>query len=262
MISAVDIYQAGVLVLKISTRILGVLGAFVLGYSYCPEACLADGGAKDLFYKQQASSSAVLNTGIQYWIELKRAGKISNVSNKFAFKSGDNIRIHVKSNVDAFAYVMLKEGSSGEQSVLFPDPHFHDNNKLKAGQDYSLPQEGYMAFDQNPGTEKVLLLLSRTAIDANKFLADKTKKHVLIAAAPSGAKDLIPGSVVLAYSKQDSAIANQLPDKPTTGGDESSPLVSAAAQNSAASIEDATTTLVQRDPNQVLSIDLALMHQP
>ncbi|MBX9723731.1 MAG: DUF4384 domain-containing protein [Candidatus Obscuribacterales bacterium] len=245
-----------------STRILGILGAFVLGYSFCPEACPADGGAKDLFYKQQTSSSLVINTGIQYWIELKRAGKVSNVSNKFAFKSGDNIRIHVKSNVDAFAYIVLKEGSSGEQSVLFPDTHFHDNNKLKAGQDYSLPQEGYMAFDQNPGTEKVLLLLSRTPIDSNKFLADKTKKHVLIAAAPNGAKDLIPGSVVLAYAKQDAPVLNQIPDKPTGESNNGSILASNSSANLATSIEDATTTLVQKDPNQVLSIDLALMHQP
>jgi hypothetical protein len=216
---------------------------------------LCKDGAKDLFYKQQASPAVVLNNGLQYWIELNRGGQLSKVSNKFAFKSGDKIRFHVKANIDAFAYVMLREGSNGEQSVLFPDARFHDNNKFKASVDYPIPQDGFLAFDSSPGTEKLILLLSRQELDANKYLADKTKKHVTIAAVPDGAKDLIPGSVVLAYSDQDSAAHTKVPEKIPSGTPVPSNVFASAS-------EQAVTTLVQTDPTQVLAVDLALLHEP
>ncbi len=257
--------------MKKSTKILRYLGVLISALLSLAAKCSAEDGAKDLFYRQQSMSTnparslEMLNTGIQYWIELKRAGKTLNVSNKFSFKSGDKIRIHLKSNVDAYAYVILQEGSSGEQSVLFPDSRFHDKNKLNASVDYSIPQEGDMAFDQNPGTERLLLLLSRTPLDPTKYLANKTNKPVVIAAAPSGAKDLIPGSVVLAYSKQD-ALQFGAPSQSKSQHQlaDASPGLNPRCQEAqfASSSEDATTTLVQKDPALVLSVDLALMHNP
>ena len=213
-------------------------------------------GAKDLFYRQISNQAQTLNTGMQYWIELKRQGKQRRVSNKFAFKTGDSIRIHVTSNTDAYAYIVLKEGSAGEQSVLFPDPNYRDNNKLKSGVDYSLPQDGAMTFDKNPGTERLILLLSRTPIDASKYFADKNRKQVVLAARRDGAKDLVPGTVVLAYANDDNKIGN-LSDPATK------PAVSAASNTSALK-EDETgvTTLVQKDPGQILAVDLALQHDP
>ena len=213
-------------------------------------------GAKDLFNKQLASPKQVLNTGIQYWIELKRAGQSSKVNNKFVFKSGDSIRVHLKSNSDAYAYIVLVEGSRGEQSVLFPDARYHDKNQVMAGKDYAIPADGFLTFDQNPGTEKLLILLSRQAVQAQKYLADKSRKRVVIASGASGAKDLIPGSVVLAYSEQstemtsmDAETAQRPQDKTQTIAENSSPSNSNI------------TTFVQTDPSQILVIDLALAHK-
>lgn len=223
-------------------------------------------GAKNLFYRQIEQPSSSINTGLQYWIELKRGGKVQNVSNKFAFKSGDKIRIHVKSNIDGYAYVMLLEGSRGEHSVLFPDSHFHDNNKVRSNHDIPIPAEGYLAFDQNPGTEKLVLLLSRTQLDAAKYIADKARTRVQIAALPNGSKDLIPGSVVLAYADQDSNGANtgQSSAQSTTASSnsvdkqDSNKLVA----NNENSDNPAVTTLIQKNPEEVLAVDVALMHQP
>ena len=235
---------------------LRILATYLIALStFCALAipCQAQEGAKNLFYRQQSNPGSVLNNGIQYWFELNRSGKVLQVSNKFAFKSGDKIRIHIKANIDAFAYVLLKDGSKGEQSVLFPDEHFHDNNKIKASVEYSIPQDGYLAFDRTPGTENLILLLSRQTLDANKYLADKTKKHVTIAAVPSGAKDLIPGSVVMAFSKEDSALPASLPDRTSRPSQ-----IAVQAPETTPSI----TTLVQTDPNQVLAVELALLHEP
>jgi hypothetical protein len=218
-------------------------------------------GAKDLFYRQQANPASVLNNGLQYWIEVNRAGQVFKVSNKHAFKSGDKIRIHVKTNIDAFAYVLLREGSSGEQSVLFPDPRFHDNNRLKASSDCAVPQEGFLTFDQTPGTEKLILLISRQALQPEKYLSDKSKSRVTIAAVPSGAKDLVPGSVVLAYSDQDSSAPAKLTDK-LPSSPQSQPRPPIKDELVADNNQQSVTTLVQTDPNQVLAVDLALLHEP
>lgn len=250
---------------------LGTLGALMLSlaaiHSLIP-AYSAE-GAKDLFYRQISNQSQILNTGMQYWIELKRQGKQRRVSNKFAFKTGDSIRIHVTSNTDAFAYIVLKEGSAGEQSVLFPDPNYRDNNKLKSGVDYSLPQDGAMTFDKNPGTERLILLLSRTPIDAHKYLNDKNKAHVVIAAHRDGAKDLVPGTVVLAYANDDGSIGTlkdegTLANNSASGSANKSNHSSTPAATTAAEKDDnnSVTTLVQKDPTQILAVDLALMHEP
>lgn len=232
----------------------------------------ASKGAKDLFYKQKSDPTVVLNTGLQYWIELKRSGKTQSVSNKFAFRSGDSIRIHVIPNTDAYGYVILKEGSRGEQSVLFPDSRFHDDNKLKANKDYALPQDGFMTFDQNPGTEKLILLLSRKSLEANKYLKDKTHKHVIIASNKDGSKDLIPGSVVMAYSEADvssgaptiqaAADESKINVDKTNVDKNNSKTKPETKPFAEESLAQALTTFVQKDPAQVLSVELALAHQP
>lgn len=229
-----------------------ILGACLLAASCLAAPCQSIQGAKSLFYRQQANPGVVINNGIQYWIELNRGGQVSKVSNKFAFKSGDRIKIHVTANIEGFAYIILREGSSGEQSVLFPDEHLRESNKITASTDYPIPREGYLAFDQNPGTEKLILLLSRKALDPSKYLADKTKEHVRIAAVPSGAKDLVPGSVVLAYSDQDQPATNRPPEKKPSSNPSRPSTVT----------DQSITTCVQTDPNQVLAIDLALLHEP
>lgn len=167
-------------------------------------------GAKGLFYEQLEKPAATLNTGVQYWIELHREGKVMRVNNKTAFRSGDKIRFHVKSNVDAFAYILLKEGSGGEQAVLFPDTAHHDETKVIHGRDYPLPGDGFLTFDEHPGTERLLLLLSRTPVDAQAYLENNKNDRAQIAALPDGSKDLIPAKIVLAYEPPKDAFKDKV----------------------------------------------------
>lgn len=164
-------------------------------------AVCAEDGAKGLFFEQLDSPYKSLNTGVQYYIELHRDGRTTKVTNKFGFKNGDKIKFHVKSNIDGYAYILLKSGSRGEQSVLFPDPGSGDNNKVKRGQDFAIPEQGFLTFDDNPGTEKVSLVLSRTPIDAQAYLTGPKEAPTLIASAMTGAKDLIPSRVLVHYSE-------------------------------------------------------------
>ncbi len=164
-------------------------------------------GAKGLFFEQMESQEKSLNTGVQYYIELERGGVNRRTTNKEKFQNGDRIRFHLKSNIDGYAYILLSSGSRGEQSVLFPDPQSGDNNQVKHGKDYTLPETGFLTFDENPGTEKVTLVLSRTPIDAQAYLGNKAEAPTLIASAMTGSKDLIPQKVLVAYN--DPAVTKQ-----------------------------------------------------
>ncbi|MCB9469261.1 MAG: DUF4384 domain-containing protein [Cyanobacteriota/Melainabacteria group bacterium] len=159
-----------------------------------------DKGAKGLFFEQLDSPSKDLNTGVQYWIELERDGETIKTNNKAEFRSGDRIRFRVKSNIKGYAYILLTTGSRGEQSVLFPDPSVNESNKVLPGKTYTLPGMGSLTFDENPGMEKVTLLLSRHPIDAQAYLDKPTEQPTLIASAMTGSKDLVPAKVLVSYA--------------------------------------------------------------
>lgn len=243
------------------------------------DAAFAADGAKDLFYRQLSSPTVEINTGVQYWIELKRNGRVSRVNNKFDFQSGDRIKIHVKSNIDGFAYVILKEGSEGEHAVLFPDAKLRDDNRIKAGCDYALPGDGYLMFDSHPGNEKLILVLSRGQVKADDYI--KTNKpRVLVASREPGAKDLIPGSAVVSF-EDNTQIADLVEEATPLASNPNRPAVSPASSHTGnttpaiATASDTTsssspasnpgnfvTTVVERNPQVVLALDIVLTHKP
>jgi len=238
-------------------------------------------GAKGLYFEQLQKPEHSLNTGLRYWIELNRKGKVIQVSNKEPFYSGDRIRFHVKPNIDGYAYILLRSGSRGEQSVLFPDSRNGEDNRVEHGRDYELPADGYLAFDQNPGTEKLTLLLSRKPIDAQALLAKPSSDATMIASSDSGSKDLIPAKVLVVYAP--SSISS---DKPPATPDSNEPKDSSVTvtvqhkptpkkprtvpghrQNDSQIVhrehtsEQGVVTVVKTDPKGVLFVDIALNHQ-
>jgi hypothetical protein len=183
-----------------------------------------DSGAKGLFFQQMETPNVAINTGVQYWIELRRDGETIHANNKTKFRSGDAIRFHVKPNIDGFAYILLRDGSHGEESQLFPDAaHSEDSNKIVHGKEMILPAGGDLIFDHNPGLEKLTLLISRKPIDAKAFVSGESseKNHAPSNAAPqriamacSGSKDLIPNQVLVSYVSPSGAYGSQLKDMP------------------------------------------------
>lgn len=268
---------------KVASLLIALAVAGLGATSVCAEE-----GAKGLFFEQLDSPYKSLNTGVQYYIELHRDGKLTKVTNKYGFKNGDKIKFHVKSNVDGYAYILLKSGSRGEQSVLFPDPSTGDDNKVKRGSDYVIPATGFLTFDDNPGTEKVSLVLSRTPIDAQAYLATPVEAPTLIASALTGAKDLIPSRVLVHYSDANKApeqpvrIASSLPkttkfdskttvEEPVKLEHKASKVKKAAPKNEVASSggnkktaskaePEGTVTVVSELPGNVLHVDVDLHH--
>lgn len=263
---------------KLASLMSAVMVVALAGPSFAAE------GAKGLFFEQLDKPEKSLNTGVQYWIDLRRDGRQLKVTNKFNFKSGDRIKFHVKSNINGYAYILLKSGSRGEQSVLFPDKAVNDNNKVASGKEYILPERGYLTFDDNPGLEKVSLVLSRMPIDAKAYL-DKGSESAptLIASAMTGSKDLIPQRVLVHYPKQTTVAvkpAATTSHKPASSDKKapkvaekktkivkSTPIrttetekVAKVASKPAPRDDDGVTTVVSKVPGNILHVEVDLQH--
>jgi hypothetical protein len=82
------------------------------------------------------------------------------------FHSGDHIRLSLLANQSGYLYVVQK-GSTGAWSPIYPPPDAGaEGAKINPGQLEVVPGGARaFAFDQNPGAEKLYVILSRTPID-------------------------------------------------------------------------------------------------
>ncbi|MBK9144489.1 MAG: alpha/beta fold hydrolase [Candidatus Melainabacteria bacterium] len=157
-------------------------------------------------------------TSLSYWIELKRGGKTYRCNNKMSFQSGDAIRFHVIPEIDGYAYVVLQQGSTGSSAILFPVKG--QNNYLRQGTDYPLPYDDWLAFDANPGLEKVRIMFSRTPVSETK-LKNQGTKVAYVSADSSGAKDLIGTGLQLSWDDPTPVIMPDEIDRSTRLADSS-----------------------------------------
>lgn len=136
---------------------------------------------------------------INYWIELNRGGKIYRCNNKMEFKSGDSIRFHLIPESDGYAYLVMKAGTTGKSDVLFPNKAYGTNNYLRRGQDYPIPAEGWMQFDNNPGTEQLGLMFAHNKVDINPNSFQNRTMTAFVSPHMDGAKDLCPTRMKLSW---------------------------------------------------------------
>lgn len=170
-------------------------------------------GAKALFYSGEGTSISTAGkkektsgaredtvipkekfTGIAYWIDLlDRDGRRTRTTANQQFRSGDRIKLNFKSNRDGYLYV-LNYGTTGTSRVMFPNAG-QINNIVAANQEYAVPERSYMKFDENPGVETLLVLLSPQPIpelapSSPDMNVNETRK-LLAYADTHGAKDLL-----------------------------------------------------------------------
>lgn len=230
--------------MKLATRATVLLAAL----STLSIPALADDpeNARNLFVEQIKKPSTPLNIGVTYWLELERNGKKERVTNKKDFKSGDRLRIHMKSNIDAYAYIVMLQGSKGDRAVLYPENE-SDENKLKAGKEMVLPSgDKNLKFDNNPGLETLRIIVSRKPIDAEDQLKPKKEKTQTVVVSNTD-KDSIPDGTVVCIvvppkNKISSGTRNLVVESNTKPQDSNE------------------TTVVGKDPNKMLTIDIALNH--
>lgn len=121
---------------------------------------LASNNGDAQFLNVAATSNIPL--GLRYSI-LKYAGDddFVEVDPDLVFRSGDRIRLRVQVNDSGYLYIVT-QGSSGNWRVLFPNTEYDSgNNHVVRGRSYDIPGRTRFVFNEQPGTEKVFLVLSR-----------------------------------------------------------------------------------------------------
>lgn len=118
---------------------------------------------RQLFLIQLRDPNKEVNAGLTYCLELFRKGKSQLVDQNFAFQNGDQVRIHVKTNFDGYAYIILATGTSGKRAVLFPTGS--EPNNIVHGREYILPTNGALRFDDKPGKEALQVVASRDPLN-------------------------------------------------------------------------------------------------
>jgi hypothetical protein len=96
--------------------------------------------------------------GIIYKIELDGEGFVPT---NHRFTTGNQIRIHMKTNFNGYVYV-INRGTSGRTVVLFPKPAMVQ--ALTAGYEYVIPSVGWFKFVPPAGMETLTILLSNKPI--------------------------------------------------------------------------------------------------
>lgn len=198
--------------------------------------------AKDLFFEQLENPSTEINTGLAYSLELLRNGQTYKVDNKFTFQSGDKIKFHVRPNMNGYAYIVMDKGTTGKQAVLFPNPK-SPKNAVVAGQDIVLPANGVLTFDDNPGTERVKLFLSRNELKQEELVSTPKDEIVLIASSTTLTADSITEDslVMIASSGQ----AKSLPK---------------GKSKDLFFEEEPSVLVVNKNPHEVLAVEMDLNH--
>lgn len=102
-------------------------------------------------------------TGLMYWFEqLTEQGQILRVSSSRGFKSGDRVRLSLRSNIKGDLTIMQSQDGS-PFSLLFPTKS-NSGNTVQAFQDITFPSStGWFKFDQKPGNVKLLVMVRATA---------------------------------------------------------------------------------------------------
>ena len=99
--------------------------------------------------------------GLRYTI-LKLAGQqMVEVPADTVFHAGDRIQVSVEANEAGYLYI-VQQGSSGTWKTMFPSPEIEGgDNRVEAGKTYVMPPKSRFIFDEQPGVEKLFLVLSR-----------------------------------------------------------------------------------------------------
>jgi hypothetical protein len=113
--------------------------------------------------------------GMRYGLLLRQEdGQFIGVDpNKSVFHAGDQVRIFVQTNQDAYVNI-IQHGSSGKWSLLFPSPATENTPKLvPAFRLVEVPGTGNQGFtfDDQPGEDRLAVIVSTKLLDVERLVA-------------------------------------------------------------------------------------------
>jgi Domain of unknown function (DUF4384) len=195
---------------------------------------------------------------------LKRSpdGPYDEVDTDTIFKSGDKIRVSVESNDAAYLYI-VQQGSSKTWNVLFPnDETEQGSNHIQRNREYEIPGGGRFTFDEQAGSEKMFIILTRRPEPDLEKLIYSLSKGASVPA--SGEKTGETPKLMVAQSRIDDSLIARL-----RGGvlsrdlvfekvNDDGPVNSSGGKRKEKAMYVATN---DRSPNARIVVDLSLNHQ-
>lgn len=142
--------------------------------------------------------------GLKYTV-LKLVGDtMTPVAPSSMFHAGDKIQFSVETNGPGYLYI-VSQGSSGTWKPMFPSPEIAGgSNYIEGFHGYTFPSGYRFVFDQQPGDEKIFLILSRDAKpDFEQLVYSLQGGKTIPSSAPRPAE---PPGPVLRASIDDSAV--------------------------------------------------------
>jgi hypothetical protein len=126
----------------------------------------ADGPtARDRYFEAGRGNDAEW-AGTRTSVVLRRGSRnnttIREVGEGADFRSGDQFRIRLQTNVDGYAYLLL-QNANGSYRLLYPAKDAKaGSNQVRAFQDRTLPgrSKEWLAFDNKPAIEGMRLIVS------------------------------------------------------------------------------------------------------
>jgi hypothetical protein len=101
------------------------------------------------------------------------ADRFTPVSEQRTFYSGQRFRLELRPNQEGFLYVLCQT-SQGPARVLYPHAAT-DEIRAVPGRSRTLPERGFYRFDQEPGTERIYVLLAPRPIDELDQMARESR---------------------------------------------------------------------------------------
>ncbi len=97
---------------------------------------------------------------MQYWIDLQEDdGSSRRVTTSHNFRSGDRIKLRIKSSSSGYLYV-INQDSAGQQTYLYPAKG-QESELIEPGMLYTIPVRGTIRFDNVPSNEKITVALAK-----------------------------------------------------------------------------------------------------
>jgi len=102
-----------------------------------------------------------LPLGLRYTLLKLTDGRMLETAPDAVFHAGDRIQLTVEANDSGYLYI-VHQGSSGAWKPMFPSQEIEDgNNRVERGRSYVLPPGSRFYFDDQPGEERLFVVLSR-----------------------------------------------------------------------------------------------------
>lgn len=163
--------------MKLRIAVIAGLAAMLAG----PAPAAEKTNAREYFYEAAGVGAEQEWIGAKTSILLKRGEgsevSIKDVAEDAEFRSGDQFRIRLQSNVDGYVYLVQLNGK--DCKVLYPSAASGRSNKVKAFESRWIPSRAgktWFSFDERPVVEGLHLLVSAKPIAELEKNRDKDGK--------------------------------------------------------------------------------------